>query len=75
MYLCSVNLWKSDLMWGENVSLRLSFLGDSVVLCDVFLKTVLWEDTFAEEDMWEDVLLRTDMFSGGNLEKGQAMFY
>jgi hypothetical protein len=38
------------------------FLGDEVVSCDIFLETVLWEDTFAEEDMWEDILLRTDFF-------------
>ena len=43
------------------------FFGDSVVSCDVFLETILWEDVFAEIDTWEDVLLRTDMwwFSGG----------
>ena len=36
------------------------FFGDSVVLCDVFLETVLGEDVFAEADTQEDVLLRTE---------------
>ena len=48
------------------------FLGASVVLCYIFLDTVLSEDVYAKLDTWEDVLLRTDTWgiSGSCLGKG-----
>ena len=52
-----------------------SFLGGSVISCDVFLETVLWEDVFAEADTLEDVLLRTDTccFSGSRLRNRHVL--
>ena len=42
------------------------FIGDSVVSCDVFLETVLWEDVLLRADTWR--------FSGSCLGKGHVMF-
>lgn len=69
-FFFSFETWTFLHSWGwPQIEMEVSgFSEDSIVSCDVFLETILWEDAFVKADTWKDVL-HSETFSTVSLNE------